>query len=117
QRRKHRGEDTDEKNGDLPDRFEIKVIGLVDLFSCREIRTGGRGKHQTFAEKDRLFDENGEENDREKNDVDEAVEFPLILRFREFRADFSRRFQIVSAIHPKEKSKHEGNGSQPDEKA
>src|SRR5579863_5980154 len=76
----HGGEDTGKKDGNLGGGMEIEPVDAVNGLGSGEPRADGGGEHQQFAEKGRVINEDGAENDGQKEEVGEALEFPAFLR-------------------------------------
>src|SRR5207244_11484338 len=73
-----------------------EFIGRMHTFWCCEIRSGGSREHDCFAEKWRALDENRAENDREKENVAQALDVDLASSGFFFTNDSRRAAKIMS---------------------
>src|SRR5579884_709593 len=97
--REHRRENADEQHRDFFDGMEVEMIRVVHLFARAEIRADCSRDHQPFAQKCRLIDEYGCENDAQKPEVSQSFKTPLIVLAGEMLANLLRRAAIIQSVH------------------
>ena len=81
ERRQHRRKDPREQDRDFLDGMKIEIVGEMDFPAGGEIRTGGRGDHDEFAQKRGVINEYRAEDGSEEYDIAQALE-TSILRAR-----------------------------------
>ncbi len=115
QRRDHRGENAGKEDGHFLDRMKIEVIRLVDGFLGGKIRRARRRKHQSFAQKERLFHKHRQQNHEQQERVGQAVEPPGLVAnvFLAFLAHQRRRPAEINEIHHEKDRQQQAHANQP----